>query len=306
MRATTGIHHVTAIAGPAQRSLDFHVRVLGRRLVKRTVNFDEPHVYHLYFGNRRAEPGGVFTVFPFENAVAGQIGVGTASGFAYRTSLDTMEAISVAVREARAFVRFGERGVRVHDPDGVPVELVAPADATEGMADAQFHSVTLTVREAAPTVAFLREVFGYVHLGQERDQEGRRIRLAVPGNGPGRLVDVLEPDIPIVPKAGAGSLHHVAFRAADEDELLLWREAVAAWGLKPTVVMDRQYFRSIYFVEPGGVLFEIATDPPGFTVDEPMDELGRSLKLPLRFEPRREEIEAALPRLRRQDLENVS
>jgi glyoxalase family protein len=294
----TGLHHITAIAGPAQRSVDFHTRALERRLVKRTVNFDEPHIYHLYFGDENARPGSIFTVFPFEHAVPGSIGVGTATGFAYRTSIDTLEAVSVAVDDARPFVRFGERGLRMHDPDGVPVEIVAPIDADEAISDAPLHSVTLTLKDAAPSIAFLTEVFGYTQKGQERDEEGRRIRLETPGKGPGRVIDLVQPEIPTIAKSGAGSIHHVAFRAETDDELAAWREAVHEWGLTPTPVMDRQYFRSIYFVEPGGVLFEIATDPPGFTVDEPPEALGKDLKLPPRYEPRRREIEASLPHLR--------
>lgn len=305
MRTIIGLHHVTAIAGPAQRALDFHTGVLSRRLVKTTVNFDEPHIYHLYFGNHSAPPAGIFTLFPFEHAVPGHPGVGTPSGFAYRASVDALEAVSVQVREARSFVRFGDRGLRLHDPDGIPVEIIAPAEATETMAHAQFHSVTLMVREAARTTAFLTEVFGWTVAGEERDEEGRRTRLAAPGDAPGRFVDVVEPDIPVIAKAGAGSIHHVAFRAADEEALAEWREAVHDWGLKPTAILDRQYFRSVYFVEPGGILVEIATDPPGFTVDEAADSLGTSLKLPPRYEPRRAEIEAALPRLRRHDLEGA-
>lgn len=306
MHETSGLHHVTAIVGPAQRALDFHTLTLGRRLVKMTVNFDEPHIYHLYFADRDARPGAAFTVFPFQHAVSGRLGVGTATGFAYRTGLEALEGVSTAVAEARSFVRFGERGVRLHDPDGVPVEIVAPADAEEELADAPLHSVTLTVEDAAPTIRFLTEVFGARPVGEERDEEGRRTRLELPGVGAGRVVDVVQPDIPTIPKAGAGSIHHVAFRAADDDALVAWRDAVHDWGLSATHVMDRQYFRSIYFVEPGGILFEIATDPPGFTVDEPLDALGRELKLPPRYEPRRKEIEDTLPRLRRHDLEGAA
>ena len=302
MTAISGLHHITAIAGPAQRALDFHVGRLGRRLVKTTVNFDDPSVYHLYFGDQAAQPGGIFTVFPFEHATAGHIGAGTVSGFAYETDLDTLEALSVALDPAHPFVRFGERGLRFFDPDGVPLEVIAPADGAVragGLQDAAFHSVTLMVANAEATAAFLTEVFGVSHVDDTREDEGRRLRFAAPGSAPGRIIDILEPDVPTIPKAGAGSIHHIAFRAADEAALLTWRTRIEDWGITPTPVMDRQYFRSIYFTEPGGILFEIATDPPGFDVDEPMAALGESLKLPPRYEQRRAEIEASLPTLRR-------
>jgi len=295
VRPIKGLHHITAIAGPPRPSLDFHTGLMGRRLVKTTVNFDDPHVYHLYYGSHDAAPGGILTVFPFPRAVRGRNGPGMATGLSYAASGADVGRIGRSVEGAEWFERFGERGLRLHDPDGLVTELIVPGDGGAPLANAPFHSVTLTVDAAEPTLRFLADVFGYVHGGEETDDGGRRIRLRTPSAT--GFVDVVVPAIPEAAKQGAGSIHHVAFRAADDDELMGWREAVHDAGLTATPMIDRQYFHSIYFRESGGILFEIATDPPGFTVDEPLEHLGEALKLPPQFEPRREEIEQHLPAL---------
>ncbi|RAH98206.1 ring-cleaving dioxygenase [Acuticoccus sediminis] len=289
MAAIRGLHHITAISGPAQASLDYHTGTLGRRLVKTTVNFDDPSVYHLYYGAEDAGPGGIFTVFPYDHAGHGRTGTGIAESYGYAVSPETVAAFE---DRGRPFERFGETGVTITDNDGAPVELVATPGGPR-LEHALFHSATMVVADPDPTARLLTEVFGYEKVGQEGDRQ----RFASP-DGPAGVIDVIASGGPRA-QPGAGSIHHLAFRAADDDDLMSWQSAVRGFGLSPTPLIDRQYFHSIYFREPGGILFEIATDPPGFAVDEPQDQLGRSLKLPPQHESKRRELEATLPPLRR-------
>ena len=305
-RTIPGLHHVTAICGPPQANVDFYAGLLGQRLVKKTVNFDAPDTYHLYYGDRAGSPGTILTFFPFANAGPGRAGVGMASAVAYAVpegGLDAwmMRFAEQAVDFGGPVARFGERMLALRDPDGLQVELIEtgnPAGADAAPADDGFHSATLWLRDPEPTARLLTELFGYGHVGEEADASGHRQRLAAPGGGRGSVIDLLRSDTPSVGRQGAGTIHHVAFRAESDEAQREWQERVAAFGLDVTPVIDRQYFNAIYFREPGGVLFEIATDPPGFATDEDEAELGTRLMLPARYERRRADIERVLPPIR--------
>jgi glyoxalase family protein len=296
-----GLHHVTAISGPPQANLDFYVRTLGQRLVKRTVNFDDPGTYHLYYGNEGAEPGSIMTFFPFADAGPGRAGPGMASATAYAVpDLDaTMGRLaSEAVEFDGPWERFAERGIALRDPDGLRIELIEG-----GARDGAFHSVTLWLDDIEPTARVL-EAMGYEREAEEGVATGgtggteRRLRLRADGPERGAVVDLMTSDAPSIGRSGAGTVHHVAFRAPQPEDQRTWRERLAAIGMDVTPVIDRQYFDAIYFRTPGGVLFEIATDPPGFATDEDPAHLGRALMLPPRYEPMRERIERVLPPLK--------
>ncbi|MGR3436548.1 MAG: ring-cleaving dioxygenase [Shimia sp.] len=297
-----GLHHVTAISGPPQANVDFFTKVLDQRLVKKTVNFDDPGTYHLYYGNHTADPGTILTFFPFANAGPGRAGPGMASAYAYRVGTKALDAwMERAAEEALDFggptERFGQRVVTVTDPDGAAVELIE-TDGAEGPSLDGFHSATLWLDDIGPTHRLLTEHMGYAEIGYEAKDGEERTRLAVPGDARGTVIDLKRTDAPSIGRQGAGSIHHVAFRARDDADQLDWRERMMAAGMDVTPVIDRQYFNAIYFREPGGVLFEIATDPPGFTKDEELAHLGEALKLPDQYEPIRERIERVLPELR--------
>ena len=306
-----GIHHVTAISGPAQQNVDFYADLLGLRTVKQTVNFDDPGTHHLYYGDRAGTPGTAMTFFPWEHAAPGEPGSGTTqvTGFSVpRGSLefwaDRLGTEGAAPLELDA--RFDEESLRWEDPDGLVFELVAgpatretPAgppihpDVPAEFAIRAFHGVVLDVDDPEPTARLLTDIMGFEHVGE---YEGR-LRFRGHEQDIGSIVDLRSVGSAAPARMGRGSVHHVAFRARDDDEQQSWREAIAGAGLRVTTVQDRCYFRSIYFREPGGVLFEIATDTPGFGIDESPEELGRNLKLPPWFEARRDELEARLPRL---------
>ncbi|PVA08241.1 ring-cleaving dioxygenase [Thalassorhabdomicrobium marinisediminis] len=299
--AIAGLHHVTAISGPPQDNLDFWVGTLGQRLVKRTVNFDDPGTYHLYYGDKNAEPGSIMTFFPFVDAGPGRAGPGMASAVAYaipdldRRMNDLAEA---AIDFDGPFERFGERAIALRDPDGLRVELIEGGKKDEG-----FHSVTLWLEDVASTASIL-EAMGYEREAEETtatggtDAEETRLRYRSTDPGRGSAVDLMTSQARSIGRQGAGSIHHVAFRARDEAEQLAWRERLSAIGQQVTPVIDRQYFDAIYFRTPGGVLFEIATDPPGFAVDEDPAHLGEALKLPEKYEAHRDRIEQILPNIR--------
>lgn len=306
----SGIHHVTAIATDPQRNLDFYTGVLGLRLVKRSVNMDDPGTHHLYYGDESGRPGTILTVFPWPLARRGSRGTGQATVTAFSVPegslgwwLERLESHGVPHDDPAR--RFDEEALTFLDPDGLKLELVADAGAAarrpwasgpvpERHAIRGFHSVTLTADDAAPTADLLTGAMGMASAGEHRD----RLRFAGSGaaaGDPGTLVDVeVNPSLGRG-RVAAGTVHHVAWRVAGDREELELRDALIGRGLAPTPVIDRHYFRSVYFREPGGVLFEIATDPPGFTVDEPVAELGSALKLPPWLEPQRARIEAALP-----------
>ncbi len=306
-QAIPGLHHVTAIAGDPQQNLAFYAGVLGMRFVKRTVNFDDPGTYHFYYGNGAAAPGSILTFFPWPGAPRGRQGAGLTTATAFSVPAgsigwwrDRLRKEGVAVDGPEG--RFDEEALAFDDPDGLRIELigVANADAREawdgGAVPAAhgirgFHGVTLTEESFERTAGLLTGTLGFRAAGEK----GNRFRFAGADGGPGALVDLLcEPKAPRGVVA-VGTVHHVAWRAPGDEEQERWRRTVAGMGTHVTPIVDRCYFRSIYFREPGGVLFEVATDAPGFAVDEPADRLGAELRLPPWLEPRRAQIEEALP-----------
>ena len=307
--ATSGLHHVTAIGGDPQRNVDFYLRTLGLRLVKTTINFDDPGTYHLYYGDESGRPGSLMTFFPWRDAPKGRRGLGQATS----TSFSVPEASigwwkqhlgAQGVSTSRITNREQEDVLTFRDPDGLVLSLVAhpQGDARPpwktGLVPTEhairgLHSVALSVSREDATAGMLVDGLGL----QFDSQEGNRFRFAAGEGGPGKVVDVLvTPDAP-PGLVSVGTVHHVAWRAPDEATQAAWREELVDDGVQVTSIIDRQYFRSIYFREPAGTLLEIATDEPGFAIDEPLLELGRSLKLPPWLEPSREQIEATVPKL---------
>jgi glyoxalase family protein len=304
-----GIHHVTAIAGKPTRNLDFYTRTLGLRLVKKTVNFDDPGTYHFYFGDEVGHPGTILTFFPWEHAAPGRAGVGLAQTTAFRVPEGSIgywmhRFVEKGVACEALAERFAEPLLAFTDPDGMSLALVGISGAeaepswSNGEIPAEhalrgFHGVTLMLEAAAPTGVILTDVLGFAEAGRE----GGIVRYRANG-GAGGVVDIREVGGFLAGRMGRGTVHHVAFRAADDTEQAsMARTLVENRLAEVTEQKDRQYFRSVYFFEPGGVLFEIATDAPGFTVDEPQAALGTALKLPPFLESRRGQIEAALPAL---------
>jgi glyoxalase family protein len=307
MARTTGIHHVTAISGAPQRNVDFYASTLGLRLVKKTVNFDDPETYHLYYGDGAGSPGTIMTFFPWAHAPGGRIGAGQpvvtsfsipAASLGYWTE----RMIEMGVRFEKPRDRFGDTVLSFEDPDRLRIELVATEDERQGRSGGPvqdehsvrgFHHVALAVETTERTARLMTDTLGFWRA----DKAEGRIRLAAGEGGPGDLVDVVNAAGFPHGSMGVGTVHHVAFRVPDEQTQLALREEIAALGYNVTPVLDRNYFRSIYFREPGGVLFEIATDPPGFAVDEAEDELGTHLMLPPWLETRRDRLEEVLPPL---------
>jgi glyoxalase family protein len=306
----SGIHHITALAGNPQQNVDFYTGFLGLRLVKQTVNFDAPDVYHLYYGDDIGRPGTILTFFPFPDASRGKRGAGEASAVGFSVPVGSFDFwIERLSRGGMPFrgpeTRFEQEVISFDDPDGMKIELLEDASAggepfwTGGPVEAphairKFHGITLTHRSAAPTAAFLTDVLGFTLDGTE----GERRRFTSGTSTAKGLVDIVEDRAAPAARQSAGSVHHIAWRAKDDAEQLEWRERLQRGGAAPTPVMDRQYFQSIYFREPGGVLFEIATDPPGFSIDEKIDALGSRLRLPPWLEPDRAVIERHLPPLK--------
>ncbi|WP_186420710.1 ring-cleaving dioxygenase [Bosea sp. CS1GBMeth4] len=305
-----GIHHVTAIAGPARRNLDFYSRVLGLRLVKKTVNFDDPTTWHLYFGDAAGNPGTILTFFPWEHVAPGRLGVGETEVTAFRIPEAAIgywahRLVAHGVAHEAPQKRFGETVLSFRDPDGMRLALVAvPGSESEPAWDngevppefaiRGFHGVALLLDKTEATAAILRGVFGFVEAGRE----GNTVRMRAEGTTQGGIVDLHAAGGFLPARMGAGSVHHIAFRAGDDAEQeRMVKQLAGQFGLHATGQKDRNYFRSVYFREPGGVLFEIATDAPGFAVDEPAADLGGTLKLPAQYESRRAEIEAVLPAL---------
>jgi glyoxalase family protein len=301
-----GLHHVTAIASDPQRILDFYVQVLGLRFVKRTVNFDDPGAYHFYLGDDVGSPGTILTFFAWPMATRGSVGVGETSAVGFRVPAASLEfweqrLLAAGVPVERADERFGEAVLSLGDPDGMRVEIVASgatgelhaprtSDVPTEHAIRGFHGVTLCEVGYELTAQVL-EAMGLSKEGQENN----RIRFSAKGSAAGRHIDLMIQPQRTYGQMGAGTIHHIAFRAPDDAAQLEWREVLAGLALNVTPVLDRNYFRSIYFREPGGVLFEMATDPPGFAVDEAVETLGEALKLPAWLEKRRLTIENLLP-----------
>ena len=309
MQPIQGIHHITAFAKDPQANADFYHRVLGQRLVKTTVNFDDPGTYHLYFGDAVGSPGTIMTFFPWPHAAQGQAGNGEVAATAY-----TIRPNSVAFWQNRLHThnivkgelqeRFGETVLPFLDPHGTPLELVTSRENTtidlweqsnipDEHAIRGFHSATLWVDRAELTAAVLVEQLGLRFIGQD----GSRYRYQAASNNVGSIIDLLERPGRPRGRSGHGTIHHIAFRTVDDTEQADYLAALRAGGLQVTPVQDRQYFHSIYFREPNGVLFEVATDAPGFLYDEPRATLGQSLKLPQWYEGHRPKIEQALPSL---------
>lgn len=306
---TTGIHHVTAISGDPQRNVDFYAGLLGLRLVKKTVNFDDPETYHLYYGDEAGSPGAIMTFFPWGDAPLGLQGTGQLTVTTFSVPAEslgywTQRLIDGGIRFEKPSDRFGETVLSFADPDGMRLEIIASPDETREPwhsatvpaehAVRGFHHVTLSEREPDRTAKLMTETLGFRPV---KEGDGR-YRFEARKGGPGNLVDVVDGSGESRGRMGVATVHHVAFRANDEDHLLEIRSAVDSLGYNVTPVLDRNYFRSIYFREPGGVLFEIATDPPGFAADEDPSELGTHLKLPPWLESNREQLEKTLPPLR--------
>ena len=303
-----GLHHVTTIAGDAQRNVDFYTGVLGLRLVKKTINFDAPDVYHLYYGDGTGSPGTIMTFFPYGRLPRGRKGTGqlTYTAFTIPTAalsfwINRLAEQHIAI--AGPYRRFNESYIRFEDYDGMGVELVTddndlrpgwptgpiPAEyAIRG-----FHTVTLNEAKIDRTVELLTGAMNHELVAEENG----RFRLRAGNAGAGSYVDVQHSPNELRGAQGAGSVHHVAFATNSDDTQLAIRQKLIEAGYMPTEVLDRNYFHSIYFREPGGILFEVATNPPGFAVDEPVETLGTTLKLPEWYEPRRANIEAGLPTL---------
>ncbi len=301
----TGIHHITALASDPQKNIDFYTGVLGLRLVKKTINFDAPDVYHFYFGDEVGSPGTILTFFPFKGARRGQKGVGETTFTAFSVPQGSLgfwkkriNSFGFPVSDIQE--RFGESFIRFGDHDGTGLELVASlSDERTGWKQGElnderaikgFHSATLNLRAKDLTEELLLEQMDYRLIGEENG----RYRYGTAGKA-GDLVDIVlrQPDNRSM--QSAGTVHHIAFRTADEQSQLDVQQKLQESGQMVTEVKDRNYFKSIYFREPGGVLFEVATDEPGFAIDEPVDKLGESLMLPEWAEPSRKEIEKNLP-----------
>jgi glyoxalase family protein len=299
-----GLHHITAIAGDAKRNFNFYSNILGLRFIKKTVNFDDPGTYHFYFGDEAGSAGTILTFFPWgEGIQQGRKGSGMATEIGYsvpKGSLDfwqkRFEQYNVIYNKPAE--KFGEKYLTFLDPDGLKLELIeSKADdnrkaweTDEVKADVAtkgFHNITLTLNDIKPTAAILTEIFGYKLI----DQDVNRYRYATDAVENAAIVDLVELADEKRGLNANGTVHHVAFRVKNDEILMHFREKIEAYGLSITPQIDRQYFHSLYFREPGGVLFEIATDNPGFTVDESLEELGQNLKLPAQYESQRAAIE---------------
>lgn len=305
-----GIHHVTAIASDPQASIDFYAGVLGLRLVKVTVNYDDPHTYHLYYGDQRGTPGSILTFFPWPGAPRGRQGTGQVTVTAFAIPVGSLgfwaDRLTVHnVEYTGPSRRFAEEVLALQDPDGLQLELVtgprgsgttprAHGTIPEDHAIQRFHGVTVAVEGYERTAGLLTTTLGLREIGAV----GHRFRYAV---GEGRtqgVVDLL--CLPSGPRGrvAVGTVHHIAWRTPDGEAQRAWRATLAGLGYNVTPILDRTYFQSLYFREPAGVLFEIATDPPGFAVDEPPEQLGRRLVLPKRLESARVDLVKALPAFR--------
>ena len=306
MSTITGLHHVTINSGDPQENLDFYAGVLGMRLVKKTVNQDAPETYHLFYADGAGTPGTELTFFPWRGMPRGHAGTGETSEVMLAVPADSLDywadrlAAHGVARTERA-QRFGESVLTFEDPHGVALALVETGDAREFTAwnDSPvpvahqirgLHAVRLVERSLEPTESFLTTGLGFELVGEE----GEWRRYAVAGGGSGRLVELRVVAGGSRAQSGVGSVHHVAFRVADEAAQLRAQEQVRSAGGRTTEVIDRFWFKSIYFREPGGALFEIATDGPGFAIDEDVTSLGEQLILPPFLEPHRAEIERVL------------
>jgi glyoxalase family protein len=304
-----GIHHITAIAGNAKKNFDFYTRVLGLRMVKKTVNFDDPHTYHFYYGDKVGTPGTILTFFPWEGISQGRRGARQVTEIGYSVPEGSLDFWLKRLDDNNVIYnkpaeKFGEQYISFLDPDGLKFELTVPKNADKrepwttgevGVENATrgFHHITITSNKMDATAKILTEIFGYKLL----EQHVNRYRFVTDAVDNAAIVDIVEIPAEIAGHVAGGSVHHVAFRVENEEVLMQYREKIVNAGLHITEKIDRNYFYSLYFREPGGVLFELATDNPGFSVDEPVEQLGSGLKLPAQYESHREEIEKSLPKL---------
>ena len=313
----SGIHHITAIASSASENVAFFENVLGLRLVKRTVNFDDPHTYHLYYGDSDGTPGTIMTFFPRENLPRGRAGAGMVASIAFSIPKGSVEywrkQLKVHGIESMEGERFGETLIQFEDPHGLPLELIetptghtAIDQSSHSKSAAKrivgFHSATALLRSIEKTQSLLVNLMGM----KLHDKEGNRYRFKMTlDDAFGHFYDVVIDAQAENGLQGGGTVHHIAFRTSTDDELKYWQKLFTDSGFAVTPIRDRKYFKSIYFNEPGGILFEIATDQPGFTVDEPYESLGRDLKLPDQYESMRSEIESRLPKLHATGVVNI-
>jgi glyoxalase family protein len=305
----TGLHHITAISSDVKRNVHFYTQVLGLRFVKKSVNQDDTGTYHLYYGNYTGAPGTALTFFPWAGLRRGRPGRGQAYATAFSVPASSLpywqeRLTRLGVITFPVETRFGDQVLPFEDHDGLRLEIVAstetdPRPATPSPnvpaehAIRGFHSSTLALAETDGTVSVLENQMGYRLL----TAAGHRARYTIADGGPGTYVDLLTD--PAIPRGlnGAGTIHHVAFRTPDDASQLAARATLVDGALPVSPVIDRAYFKSIYYREPGGVLFEIATDQPGFAIDESVETLGTKLSLPPHLEPHRAAIEASLPKL---------
>jgi glyoxalase family protein len=300
-----GIHHVTSITGDVQKNVDFYVTVLGLRFVKKSINQDVPDTYHLYFGDYLGSPGTAMTFFGWPAWPKRRAGSGQVTTVAFTIPEGSVGFWTARLRklgvEAARSTRFDADVITVHDPDGIELDLVTGASSLQlkewpdgpvppEHAIRGFHSVALTIAEAQATVDFLTQTMGF----REKAREDRRIRFETGGGGPDSILDLIESPEGPVGEESIGTVHHVAWRAPDDRRQAEWRDLLVAAGRNVTPVIDRWYFKSIYYREPGGVLFEIATDSPGFTIDEKPEALGSGLSLPPWFQVRRDRLDETL------------
>lgn len=309
MNLINGLHHITAIARNAQLNHDFYTKVLGMRMVKKTVNFDDPGTFHLYYGDGEGTPGSILTFFPWPGIRRGRAGVGMIGETSYAVPENSVDFWQNRFEEFKVnyhpvIERFGEKLLPFEDREGLRLILhfsgKLPAsnpwitkDIQEEYALRGFKGISLMLKDLHDTVAVLTEILGYTFLRQE----GNCHRYITNNRAAVSVVDLFEISKGATGLVGAGTYHHVAFRVKNEEELMSMRELIVEHHLSVTEKIDRNYFYSIYFREPGGVLFEVATDNPGFSVDESMPELGTHLKLPQQYEQNRQHIESVLPPL---------
>lgn len=303
-----GLHHITAVSGPPAENFKFYRNVLGLRFTKKTVNFDDPFTYHLYYGNYEATPGSLITFFPWKHVPAGRPNTGEATVVQYTIPEGSVEYWKERLEKMKAEVsgisgRFGHTLLKLKDNDGMKIELTEDTKGSEvqtrgyggvpgELAIKGFFGTTLSLADPGKTAELLKE-FGWKEEGTE---DGIIRYSSKPENNLGRYVD-LKKDPGLDGRFGRGSVHHIAFRVPDDKAQAEWREKLNKMGFQVTPVQNREYFRSIYFREHGGVLFELATDIPGFTKDEDLENLGQKLQLPAWYEKHREEIEKQLPEL---------
>jgi glyoxalase family protein len=305
-KTLTGLHHITAIAGDAKANVEFYTKTLGLRLVKKTVNFDDPTAYHLYFADKEGTPGTVLTFFYWGDIPRGRRGAGEITATAFTVAAgsldfwrDRLKGLGIVVSDLP--VRFGESGIGFQDPDGMELELIESETSldwkawrTESVPEDKairgFHSATGTVKRLEDTRVLVEDLLGM----EEISREGSRVRFGLGTGGPGRWVDFVVDENAPRALQGAGTVHHIAYATPNDATQVDLRERLQNEFLGVSPVMDRNYFHSIYFREPQGILFEVATEGPGFAVDEPVETLGEALKLPEMYEGKRAEIERVL------------